>query len=261
VSFVYQESDINDGEGEEGGLYPAPLQRQWQMRAGVEEERRGEEIKDYEVSFDGGGLFAERKERRKSIWRQSVGMGMGIGMARAGVGLGGTEEEEEILYSGSEYEGVGDSEIDIRPVGDRDGGDVERDEMKGRRKSVRMPPPTGVRLDEEEVLYSGSDYDAGEDSDDSILPPRDDNIETGKGKGTGKGEGKGEDRGRGSVLFEMLYAHASQPQFQPQPQSPPYEGDRTLGRAQGKEDEYQTIGVRGEDRCWNWSCWRGRGGE
>jgi hypothetical protein len=220
VSFVYQESDINAGEGE--GMYPAPLQRQWQMRAGEEGRGRddGEEIKDYEVSFEGGGLFAERKERRKSIWRQSVGMGMS--MSRAGVGLGGTEEEEEILYSGSEYEGGGDSEIDIRPVVDRDGGDVERDEMKGRRQSVRMLPHADIGLGdaEEEILYSGSDYDGEpEDSDDEILPPAARDRDRDGEKGKGKTMGEGEDRGRGSVLFEMLYAHASQPQPQFQFQS------------------------------------------
>jgi hypothetical protein len=213
VSFVYQESDIGDGEGEGGGLYPAPLPRQMKWRAGEEGSGRddGEEIKD--LGFSGEGLFAERKERRKSIWRQSVGMG--IGMARAGVGPGGTEEEEEIFYSGSEYGGGGDSEIDSRPVVSRYGGDVERGEMKGRTKSVRMPR-ADIGLDEE-VLYSGSDYDAGEDSDDSILPPRDNNMKTGKVKG--KGKGKGEEGERGSVLFEMLYAHASQPQPQFQFQS------------------------------------------
>ena len=64
--------------------------------------------------------------------------------------------------------------------------------MKGRRKSVRMRR-ADVGFTDEEILYSGSDYDAGEDSDDSILPPRGDNMESGKSKGKGKEEAK---RGR-----------------------------------------------------------------
>lgn len=146
---------------------------------------------------------------------------MRMGMPRAGVGL----SDEEILYSGSEYDGGVDSDDEFLPPGAGD-----RNPQTAYSLPLSQPllqqnqsmetPHTGVGLNEEEILYSGSDYDGDpQDSDSELISSRDTdrNMEFGKAKGKGKGKGKEEERG--SVLFEMLYAHASLPQFQFQ--SPP----------------------------------------
>lgn len=244
MSFVWQKSD-DEGEGEE--IYPRPLQMHWRdgevgergMSGGDREEIRGE----CEVSAEGEGHFVkplrpvgmdgERKERRKSIWRQSVGTGMGM----PSIGVDGAEEE--ILYSGSDYDGGEDGEIEIVPVVNRNGGNGKREEKEGRRKSVRMPSPTGVGRDEEEIIYSGSDYDAGEDSDDDMSAGNR-NMEV------GRGIGKRDMVERGSVLFEMLYAHTSLPQSQFQSQAAAETGleerregrERRMSQAVGAKERY-----------------------